>query len=82
MGFVQQPVREAVSDNAPMPGHLLLAIALGAATIGGAAMLATVDRGTPVQGECLSKKRVISGTARIKRTEARKRCHVIMPILM
>jgi hypothetical protein len=65
-----------------MPGHLFLALALGTAAIGGTVMLATTERGVPVQGECLGKKRIIAGTARAKRTEARKRCHVFMPILM
>jgi hypothetical protein len=65
-----------------MPGHLFLALALGTATIGGTAMLATTDRSAPVQGECLGKKRIIAGTARAKRTEPRKRCHIFMPILM
>jgi hypothetical protein len=57
-------------------------LAIGLGVLGGAAMLAPLERGIPVQGECAGKKRVIAGTARAKRIAAPKRCHVFVPILM
>lgn len=65
-----------------MPSPVFLALMLASSPAGTPAMLATVDRSIPVQIDCAGKKRVLSGSARAKRVEPRKRCHVIVPILM
>lgn len=65
-----------------MPGRIFLTLTLSFGVLAGAAALAPVERAAPVQGECVGKKRVVAGTARIKRIDPRKSCHVFMPILM
>jgi hypothetical protein len=65
-----------------MPSRLILILAMSGAILTAPPLLAAVDRTPPVQGDCIGKKRVLSGTARVKRTEPRRRCHVMMPILM
>jgi len=57
-------------------------MALSGAVIGAPTMLAPVDCSALTQGDCIGKKRVLSGPARARRIEPRRRCHVIVPILM
>lgn len=65
-----------------MPSRHILFLAMSGAILAGPPLLAAVDRTPPVLGDCIGKKRVLTGMARAKRIEARKRCHVMMPILM
>ncbi|MFN3820576.1 hypothetical protein [Blastomonas sp.] len=61
---------------------MTLALLMSGAILAAPPLLATVDRAAPVQDDCIGKKRVLSGQPRAKRTDQRKRCHVMMPILM
>jgi hypothetical protein len=65
-----------------MPSHILLVILLEASMPGASSAMATLDRATPVQADCVGKKRVLTAPARAKRSEPRRRCHVLAPILM
>lgn len=65
-----------------MPSHLILTVILGSTLPLLPVSFVNLDRASPVQEECVGKKRVATAPTRAKRDAPRKRCRVIAPILM
>lgn len=65
-----------------MSNHFLIAATLLAASASLPLGFVPDDRTTQNQGDCIGKKRVLTGPVRLKRAEPRRPCHVVVPILM